>query len=98
MTERAIPTAIFSADATTKRHYLKQWLKDPGMTEFDIRDILDWDYYTTRLSGYAFLGSYVCLSSGRLTGVTTVSPGRQLPFPPSPSLVHSSDTKGSCVV
>jgi hypothetical protein len=51
VSERAIPTAIFSADETTKRHYLKQWLRDPGMTDFDIRDVLDWGYYTTRLSG-----------------------------------------------
>ena len=51
VSERAIPTAIFSADETTKRHYLKQWLKDPGMTDFDIRDVVDWEYYITRVSG-----------------------------------------------
>ena len=56
MSERAIPTAIFSADTATKKHYLKQWLKDPGMTEFDIRDVLDWEYYMTRLCGYGRRG------------------------------------------
>ena len=45
MTERAIPLAIFQAEYPVKRHYLRRWLKCPGETTFDIRDILDWDYY-----------------------------------------------------
>ena len=39
VTDRAIPMAIFQADDKTKRHYLKRWLKSPGMTDFDIRDV-----------------------------------------------------------
>ncbi len=35
------------------RHYLRLWLKDSSMTDFDIRSVLDWDYYTQRLAGYA---------------------------------------------
>jgi len=31
--------------------YLKRWLKDNSITNFDIRTILDWDYYKERLGG-----------------------------------------------
>ena len=34
-----------------KRHYLKKWLKDNSTTDFDIRCVLDWDYYIERLGG-----------------------------------------------
>jgi DNA polymerase epsilon subunit 1 len=51
VTERAIPTAIFAADAVTRRHFLRLWLKDSSMTDFDIRNVLDWDYYVQRLAG-----------------------------------------------
>ncbi|KAJ0409994.1 hypothetical protein ATCC90586_009671 [Pythium insidiosum] len=45
VTERAIPTAIFSTEEAVKRHFLRKWLKDPNMQDFDIRTILDWEYY-----------------------------------------------------
>ena len=51
MTDRAIPAAIFHAEPAVKHSFLRQWLKDPTMSDFDIRAILDWDYYTTRLGG-----------------------------------------------
>lgn len=48
VTERAIPVAIFSAEETVKRYYLRKWMKeDPGT--MDPRDIIDWDYYLERL-------------------------------------------------
>ncbi|KAK9447075.1 uncharacterized protein V1518DRAFT_422137 [Limtongia smithiae] len=50
VTERAIPVAIFSADESVKSHFLRRWLKDPGITEFDPRDIIDWSYYRERLA------------------------------------------------
>ncbi|XP_028400533.1 DNA polymerase epsilon catalytic subunit A-like [Dendronephthya gigantea] len=50
VTERAIPLAIFQTDDGVKRHYLRRWLKSPGLTNFDIRNILDWDYYIERLN------------------------------------------------
>lgn len=49
VTERAIPVAIFSADESVKRTYLRKWLKDNGLTQFDLRSILDWEYYIERL-------------------------------------------------
>ena len=49
VTERAIPVAIFSAEESVKRTYLRKWLKDNSMTNFDLRAILDWEYYIERL-------------------------------------------------
>jgi DNA polymerase epsilon subunit 1 len=49
VTERAIPVAIFDADPAIKRHFLRKWLKDNSLIDFDLRTILDWTYYTERL-------------------------------------------------
>ena len=49
VTERAIPVAIFTAEPAMKRHFLRKWLKDNSLTDFDLRTILDWEYYTERL-------------------------------------------------
>jgi DNA polymerase epsilon subunit 1 len=49
VTERAVPIAIFSAEETVKRYFLRKWLReDPG--DMDPRSILDWDYYRERLA------------------------------------------------
>jgi DNA polymerase epsilon subunit 1 len=49
VTDRAIPVAIFSAEESVKRHYLRKWLKeDPG--DMDPRSVIDWNYYLERLS------------------------------------------------
>lgn len=48
--ERAVPVAIFSAEEAVKKHFLKKWLKDTSLSSFDIRDLLDWDYYIGRLA------------------------------------------------
>ncbi|CAI5707059.1 unnamed protein product [Peronospora effusa] len=50
VTERAIPTAIFATEDAVKRHFLKKWMKDPHLQDFDIRSLLDWDYYRTRFA------------------------------------------------
>lgn len=48
VTERAIPVAIFSAEESVKRHYLRRWMKeDPG--DMDPRTVIDWQYYLERL-------------------------------------------------
>ncbi|GMK56709.1 hypothetical protein CspeluHIS016_0305490 [Cutaneotrichosporon spelunceum] len=49
VTERAIPVAIFDADPAVKKHFLRKWTKDNSMVDFDMRQILDWGYYTERL-------------------------------------------------
>ena len=51
VTERAIPLAIFESEPAVRRHYLRRWLKDNTMTDFDIRKVLDWNYYIERLGG-----------------------------------------------
>jgi DNA polymerase epsilon subunit 1 len=49
VTERAVPVAIFSAEDSIKRYFLRKWLKeDPS--DMDPRTILDWDYYRERLA------------------------------------------------
>ncbi|KAN0061615.1 DNA polymerase epsilon catalytic subunit [Thecaphora frezii] len=51
VTERAVPVAIFNAEPSVKQHYLKKFLKDNSITDFDLRSILDWDYYIERFGG-----------------------------------------------
>lgn len=48
VTERAVPVAIFSAEETVKRTYLKKWLKEEP-ADTDPRALLDWNYYSERL-------------------------------------------------
>eukprot|EP00934_Nitzschia_sp_Nitz4_P003410 Nitzschia sp. Nitz4//scaffold180_size44305//24137//35517//NITZ4_007241-RA/size44305-processed-gene-0.44-mRNA-1//1//CDS//3329539473//3400//frame0 len=51
VTERAIPTAIWKAEPSLTKHFLRKWLRAPGLDGdgLDIRNILDWDYYLERL-------------------------------------------------
>lgn len=48
--ERAVPTAIFETDPNVMKKFLKKWLKDSAMSDFDMRTIIDWDYYKERVS------------------------------------------------
>ncbi|KAI7906423.1 uncharacterized protein BX663DRAFT_496365 [Cokeromyces recurvatus] len=48
ISERAIPVAIFQAESSVKKHFLRKWLRDNSLQDFDIRSILDWDYYLER--------------------------------------------------
>lgn len=50
VTDRAVPVEIFSAEPDVKGHYLRRWLKDSSLDDFDPRAIIDWDYYTERLA------------------------------------------------
>lgn len=49
--ERAIPTAIFETDEAVMKKFLRKWCEDNSMDDFDIRSILDWNYYKERLAG-----------------------------------------------
>ena len=49
--QKAIPTVIFTAEETTMKKFLRKWLKEPGLSDFDMRSIIDWDYYKERLAG-----------------------------------------------
>ncbi|RPA99229.1 DUF1744-domain-containing protein [Choiromyces venosus 120613-1] len=48
VTERALPVAIFSAEESVKRHFLRKWLHEEP-SDFDPRGIIDWNYYLERL-------------------------------------------------
>ncbi|SZF01166.1 unnamed protein product [Blumeria hordei] len=48
VTERAIPVAIFSAEATVKRTYLRKWFSE-NPSSLDPKALIDWDYYIERL-------------------------------------------------
>ncbi|KAI9486077.1 MAG: hypothetical protein EXX96DRAFT_495723 [Benjaminiella poitrasii] len=48
VSERAIPVAIFQAEPSVKKHFLRKWLRDNALQDFDIRSILDWGYYLER--------------------------------------------------
>ena len=50
VTERAIPVAIFSSELSIKRSFLRRWTADPSLENFDIRGIIDWNYYRERLA------------------------------------------------
>ena len=39
VTERAVPLAIFHAEPSVKRHYLRRWLKCSLLDNFDIRSV-----------------------------------------------------------
>lgn len=47
--DRAIPTVIFEYEESMMKKWIRKWTKDPGMTDFDLRSIIDWDYYKERL-------------------------------------------------
>ena len=50
--ERAIPTAIFEVDdKNVMRKFLRKWLKDTAIVDFDMRTIIDWEYYKERVAG-----------------------------------------------
>lgn len=48
VTERAIPVAIFSAEHSVKRFFLRKWMKDDP-ADMDPRNVIDWEYYLERL-------------------------------------------------
>jgi len=52
VTDRAIPTAIFSAatDPAVRDACLRRWLREPSLpSDPDVRSIIDWEYYQDRL-------------------------------------------------
>lgn len=49
ISERAIPIIVFQIEPHLMRQYLKKWCKDYGMKDFDMRSLIDWDYYKERV-------------------------------------------------
>lgn len=50
VTDRAIPVAIFAAEESVRKYYLRKWLKEPHLECEDFREVVDWDYYKERIS------------------------------------------------
>ncbi|GAV48505.1 hypothetical protein ZYGR_0K00100, partial [Zygosaccharomyces rouxii] len=50
VTDRAIPVAIFLAETSVKRLFLRRWTMDMSLEDFDLRNILDWGYYRERVA------------------------------------------------
>lgn len=50
VTERAIPTPIFNTEPKIRNYFLRKWSKDSSITDFDIRNFIDWEYYIDRFS------------------------------------------------
>jgi len=49
ISQRAFPAVIFSADKERRERFLQKWLGDRSITDFNVRNIIDWDYYIERL-------------------------------------------------
>jgi len=49
VSQRAVPVAIFQAERPIMKQYLKKWMKDNTLVDFDIRSIVDWAYYRKRI-------------------------------------------------
>ena len=49
VTERAIPIAIFSAEDKVRKHFLRKWTRNGRLAVFEMRPLLDWEYYKGRL-------------------------------------------------
>lgn len=48
VTQRAVPVAVFEVSEARRRLFLTKWLGG-GLHSYNIRDIVDWDYYIQRL-------------------------------------------------
>ena len=49
--DRAIPTSIFETDENVMKKMIRKWTKDQSRQDFDMRSLLDWDYYKERVAG-----------------------------------------------
>ena len=49
--QRAIPTAIFETDENVMKKHVRRWVKDQSLNNFDMRTLIDWDYYKERVAG-----------------------------------------------
>lgn len=80
VTERAIPIQIFSSAIDVRVRYLRMWTEDSSLNtdNIDIRNIIDWAYYTERLANT--LLKILVVPAG-LQGLVQ-SPLTRIPFPP----------------
>lgn len=78
VSERAVPIQIFSSPDYIRYKFLRQWVGDHKTDNItDIRELIDWNYYLTRLSGAIY--KIIIVPSG-LQGIAT-SPIQRIAFP-----------------
>ncbi|CAI2378542.1 unnamed protein product [Moneuplotes crassus] len=49
ISERAIPIIAFQTDPSIMRKFIRKWTNDPSLTNFDMRNLIDWKYYKERV-------------------------------------------------
>ena len=86
-----------AAEPAVKKMYLRRWLKDPSLNDFDIRHLLDWDYYKQRLNAaiqkiITIPAAFQKVSDDFLLRVLTALPCRsKTRFPVLPTLTGCSN-------
>jgi len=61
VTDRAVPVKIFGTELEKKQYWLRLWLGDSGLKDFDMRTIIDWEYYKDRLC--AVFQKLICITA-----------------------------------
>lgn len=76
VSQRAIPISVFRMPPDQCRLLLRKWLRDPSLQSCDVKDVIDWSYYKTRL-GAAILK--IISIPAELQGVRNPVPRIKLP-------------------
>lgn len=71
LSERAIPVAVFQTEPAAMRAFIRKWCKDSSITDFDMRSLIDWNYYKERV-GSAIL---------KIVTIPAALQGCENPFP-----------------
>ena len=50
VSQRAVPIKIFDSGDTIKKLYLNKWCSTSQLHSYDVRDLLDWNYYIDRFN------------------------------------------------
>ena len=48
VTSRVIPTLVFDIEPSTMKSLIRKWCNDNSIQDFDLRNLIDWDYYKER--------------------------------------------------
>ena len=59
---RAIPLAIFQAEPSVKKHFLRKWLKMPSLHDLDIRSVsFKMNISNKWIQAFGFLYDFTCV-------------------------------------
>ena len=73
ITDRVIPVTIFSTEDSVRHTYLCKWLRDPGLANFDLHTLLDWEYIEPLGSAIQKLITIPATMQGVLNPVSRIS-------------------------